>query len=278
MSHSTVMVIGEDYERQLAPFDENRDMPRYVEATKEELIAKSRKDIEVYRDGTYAKYLADPAQYEAECSNPRHLEYVRDEFPKKLTWTDEELYAEAIKYEEPENIGEAGQVYSTRNPHAKWDWYSLGGRWYGYFTLKPGAQAIARGEVSFFDKDKTYPEGKADSARKGDIDFEAMYRENREGAEKQWAEYEALTGDEKENYRFRFDISKDETRESYVTRRSGIATFAVLRNGVWYEKGEMGWWGLVSNEKAESEWSKEFDDLLASLPDDTILTIVDVHI
>ena len=42
MSHFAVMVIGEDQEKQLAPFDENIELPCYVAYTKQQLIDKKR--------------------------------------------------------------------------------------------------------------------------------------------------------------------------------------------------------------------------------------------
>ncbi len=59
--------------------------------------------------------------------------------------------------------------------------------------------------------------------------------------------------------------------------RSG-STFAVLLNGKWYERGEMGWWATVSNEKDAETWLSMFHKMLDELPGDTQLTVVDCHI
>ena len=40
----------------------------------------------------------------------------------------------------------------------------------------------------------------------------------------------------------------------------------------------MGWWGFVSDEKDESEWENEFKKLISDLPDDTLISIYDLHI
>jgi hypothetical protein len=53
-------------------------------------------------------------------------------------------------------------------------------------------------------------------------------------------------------------------------------TFAVLNNGKWYESGSMGWWGIVSNE--DISWDSKFQELLASIPDDTLLSVYDCNI
>ena len=69
-----------------------------------------------------------------------------------------------------------------------------------------------------------------------------------------------------------------ETREQFLKRRAAVGTFAVLKDGKWYEKGEMGWWGCVSNEKDVDEWNDQFDKLISELPDETLLSLYDCHI
>lgn len=63
-----------------------------------------------------------------------------------------------------------------------------------------------------------------------------------------------------------------------ITNLSEISTFAVVKDGKWYERGEMGWWGCVSNEISEQEWEQQYQTLLQGLSDDTLLSIFDCHI
>ena len=71
-----------------------------------------------------------------------------------------------------------------------------------------------------------------------------------------------------------FEMSKEE----YIQKRvdSSISTFAVLMDGKWYEKGKIGWWAVVSDEKGD--WAKEYSKLLDSVSDDTLLSVYDCHI
>ena len=57
-----------------------------------------------------------------------------------------------------------------------------------------------------------------------------------------------------------------------------ISTFAVVKKGKWYEKGRMGWWGAVHDEKDQDTWNKEFIKMLKSVPEDTLLSLYDCHI
>lgn len=71
-------------------------------------------------------------------------------------------------------------------------------------------------------------------------------------------------------------ISEDEFVEKRGKNR-GI-TFAVVKDGEWYERGEMGWWACVSNEKEEDEWTEEFNKLIEGLDSNTLLSLYDCHI
>ena len=68
--------------------------------------------------------------------------------------------------------------------------------------------------------------------------------------------------------------------ESYVEKRirDRVTTYSVLMNGQWYSQGEMGWFGMSTDTLTDDEWSAKVADLIDSLPQDTRLTLVDVHI
>jgi hypothetical protein len=63
-----------------------------------------------------------------------------------------------------------------------------------------------------------------------------------------------------------------------AARASILQTFAVLKDGEWIQKGEMGWFGCSTDEMTEAEWSEKFAQLLDDLPDTAGIAIVDCHI
>lgn len=207
MSHFLTLVIGDEPEKQLAKYDENLELPMHLYMTKEQLINEKRKEIEEYKKNYYDVFLQDKDAYLANCCK-EHADYIENEFPKHLNWTDEQMYEDAVKYyrmdidEGSENIEihEDGSVWRTYNNDAKWDWYQMGGRYAGRLQLK--------------------------------------------------------------------DISNVEE----------ISVFAVVKDGKWYERGKMGWFAVVSDEKDKDAWNEEVKQLLASLPPDTLLTMYDCHI
>lgn len=78
-----------------------------------------------------------------------------------------------------------------------------------------------------------------------------------------------------------WDYGIDETsgdRETYIAAATAFSTYAVVKDGQWYEKGKMGWWGVASDEVSEAEWQAKFTELLRDLPPEKVLTVVDCHI
>lgn len=197
----------------------------------------------------------------------------------------------------------------------EWDWWQVGGRWTGFFKLKSGCSGEV-GSPGLMTK--SAKPGYADMARKGDIDIETMRDDAGNEAAEMWDKVHIIIGDKldgfipwkqmreeehlcnieavrkaygeqpavkafRDNKEFGFFDSIENyiiPREQYIqnARNSAITPFAVLREGQWYEKGNMGWWGVATNEKAQGDWNEEFSTLIDGLPDDTLLTVVDCHI
>ena len=69
-------------------------------------------------------------------------------------------------------------------------------------------------------------------------------------------------------------------REKYIenSKCQCLIPFAFVKDGEWYEKGEMGWWGMVSDEKLQYDWSAKFMELWEDLPEDTLISMYDLHI
>lgn len=70
------------------------------------------------------------------------------------------------------------------------------------------------------------------------------------------------------------------TRDEYLSRArsQAVTAFAVVKDGKWYQQGDMGWFGCVSDEKDPDIWQRELDSLLSSLSPFDWITVVDCHI
>jgi hypothetical protein len=277
MSHFTVLVIGENVEEQLYPFWEldlnEEDLkadPRAefcIEITQQELATKADKEITGAIEWRKGVYKDNPTP-----ENATKLEAYQD-FLANKDW------AGFVDYYHGYNQDENGDYGYYHNPNAKWDWYQIGGRWCGYFTMKEGKVGVPS-DRHWANETKDIPINKADQAFMRDIDWEAMKSERRTKAEVNWEKHKKKLTEQDDKYHpyFEFGIKQDDTRDQYLARYESFATFAVVKDGKWYEHGEMGWWACVSNEKDQDVWNAEFDKLVMSLPDDTLLTVVDCHI
>lgn len=207
---------------------------------------------------------------------------------------DKEKYVDVDDYMQnyhgyhPDSEGEGYGYY--HNPNAKWDWYQIGGRWSGYFLAKEGKDG-ALGEKSWANEGEDIPQNRCDIIKIGDIDFVNMELDKRLSAEnnweKSWEEFPSDLDDEgkDKNYTnryFRFGIKEEtntpENKQKYIDRQCSMATFAVLKDGEWYENGNMGWWGMVSDEKDQYVWDEEFTKLVKNLDPETYVAVVDCHI
>jgi len=302
MSHFTVLVIGPDHEKQLQPFHEfectgtNDEFVQNIDRTDEirESI-EGEETLEAIRSALDDYGLGD--------------KIVEDESDANIEGQDcLHKYGYAVVKD-----GKLIKAIDRTNPNKKWDWWQVGGRWSGMYKLKAGASG-ALGRRSFLDKGPDERAGHADIMRKGDIDFEAM--RNKAGQEaaaawdkasaaaagETWESWESVRDRLKPNYdaarevyhgqpalarvKTAFDNPWDSVdeylipREAYIARQRdrAITTFAVLKDGQWFERGEMGWWACVTGDIGQDAWNRKFNELVDDLPDDTVLTLVDCHI
>lgn len=212
---------------------------------------------------------------------------------------------------------ETGRYGRWENPNCKWDWWQLGGRWSGFFKLKEGkegtpgkpgfgmssakpgyADQARKGDIDF---DAMLKEAE-DQAIKQFSEVEAALKGITE-IPRTWTQVRQSMDDiDDARARYReqptvkalremelgiwdcpieiFHLHEEDSLNKYIADRrcAAFSTFAVLHEGEWYEKGEMGWFGLVSDEKSKYDWSARFMDILDSLSDDAVLSVCDCHI
>lgn len=298
MSHFTVLVIGENPEKQLQPYHE-------FECTGEDdEFVQSINEIQEHRE-EFANHASEGQSFEAYLES-EGVSVVTGDAAPDLTGKHKYGYARVVG-------GEVVEVIRRTNPNKKWDWYVLGGRWSGMLKLKQGALGVAGRPGAFSERARP---GYADQCAIRDIDIAGMREEARakaeesfgklqsvlerfpelrswsevrgdrkgEGLEQAREEYRAQTGSKELNDAFHMiDCPIDyfgRDREAFVLRSvdSCLVTFAVLKDGVWYERGRMGWWASVSDEKSASDWNTEFSKLLDGLPPETLVSVYDCHI
>jgi hypothetical protein len=148
---------------------------------------------------------------------------------------------------------------------------------------------------------------------KKDIDFDGMLEDGRKDAAESYDKIMSIVGhlpeiENWESVRTRFDdiqkarefynsqervkaLRENEiyfvdledykySRDEFIKRNeaSQFTPYAVVLNGEWYEKGQMGWFGMSSNNMDETVWESKVKELIDSVDDDTVFTLVDAHI
>ena len=112
---------------------------------------------------------------------------VIPEDAKELTLTPKEFYSSFDEFVEDWHGYKSGErIGYWHNPNAKWDWWSVGGRWNGLLKLKNEngrPDTATRGRPGVMGSLNT-DEDRADSALTRDIDWEVMRNEDRDRHEK----------------------------------------------------------------------------------------------
>lgn len=291
MSHSAALVIGEDPEALLAPYDEAFEVEPY------------RRYEDVSRPADH--WLFD--------------KLVEEGMPADVGWPGFlELYNARYEGADPHLYdAEMDRIYetSTYNPKSRWDWYLLGGRWTGYFALKAGRTGEV-GEPGLMTS--SAPAGRVDQARKDDIDFDAMRAAHEKDARDEisralsvlagavplmpWAAYHDVysTDIDKARQAYHAQPALAALREArldpiecpfdfyclgsvdpetvYVTRAVALRTtpFAICTADGWAEKGRMGWFGVVHDEA--DDWPERAWKIIDSAADDALFSLYDLHI
>lgn len=312
MSHFTTLVIGDNPDEQLEPFDEGLRVV-FTDETADVLAEYNTKTILAIKTA-YGEYLhLEPGE---NADTPGVQAYPANEVYKTL----EEYAVDYYGYKKHD-----GMFGYWGNPNAKWDSYQLGGRWNGYFKAKEGVDTskfkqfvphayVGAKWMEDYSRIKT---GWYDSIRKGDVDIQGMIDIAVLEAATEYDKFQAVTrGYEPPTFTWKElveehggerarDIWNDNQWIKRVARELNIArdpidyfkiktggrgaflqeaaaravpTFSVIYDGKWYERGGMGWFGIVMDERESVEWVTEWNDIWNSIPDDTMVSVYDLHI
>lgn len=294
MSHFSVMVIGDDVEKQLAPFHEFE-----CTGTDDEYVQNVDVTDECRENGLDWYGLEESL--------------VTDESSVDLE--GQHKYGYAVVDAE----GHLIKAVNRTNPNKKWDYWTIGGRYSNMLRLM-GSQPTEQVSVNVgpvTNDGDLY----ADQALWGQIDADGMRAEAAVEAAQNWdkaaeAKVKAgLSADATwdswvsvcERHQENIDAARDEYHaqpaksavasafsgfffrgvdefltpcEEYIqqARDSALVFYALVKDRQWYAKGEMGWFGISSGDMSQSEWNKKVNELLDELPNDTLITIVDCHI
>lgn len=160
-----------------------------------------------------------------------------------------------------EDCSGTGTTKSTYNPKSKWDWYQVGGRWTGAFdaTYDP-----------YTDPDNlelcNLCGGTGDRATHMNEPKEVQHPSGCNGC--------SGTGKSVKWHLKDFD---GDVRPVGALPKDFVPFALVTPDGYWHERGKMGWFACVSDEKSKEDWETEVRRLLAEHKH-CVAVAVDCHI
>ena len=265
MSHFCVLVLGDNVDELLAPYDEH-------------IIVAPRVCGEVSQED-------------------------KDRFTKEYEEEDKDLSFDELYYKYGEDWNNNSWIkqngiwieISTYNPNSKWDWYQIGGRFAGKLLLKEGVEKQENPNFSWGwseeEIEKVINEPRVDSALMSEIDWNKLHlnQEEYDKAIRFWEikveGKEPITEEDKEAikgdwYKTEYYVGKYKNKETYAKAMASFKVWAILDRSGWKESAEMGWFGMSSETDDEGlEWELNmYDKFIKDLPTNTRLTIVDCHI
>lgn len=290
MSHFTVMIFGDNAEDQLAPFQENNmgtcpeEYMEFIDQTDyllDEWESESKETKEKYGND-FDRYVEEYHGYKKDGETDNYG--YRDNPNKKWDWYQlGGRWAGFLKLKKGANgtVGKTG-LFGTPAPSGTAD-----------AALKRDIDFKSMREDAAKAAGKTYDEvtgivGLTLHNMHGwkyvrETMFAGYIDAAREYYNKQDAVVKLREWNQENNHKYGWGTDLEDfqvTREQYCKSAadSACTTFAVIKDGEWYERGEMGWWGIVTDEKDQRNWDSEVAALLDELSDDTLISIYDCHI
>lgn len=290
MSHFAVLTHVDEYNSVddiMEPYSEQTEDPRYLEfkdCTEEVENEWKTGTYEAYQlpDGTYAHTFSSTITEEQKNTLP----IVKDCPTHKLYKTIDEYAEEYYGYHKNED-GKYGYYY---NPNAFYDWYDEGGRFKGGFLVKCSDECSGSSELDGYEW--------VSEAKKSEICWDKMLEICKKEAKESYKLYQSIlsSGDTKDYplmkingntlYQWGDMLSvKNEPFEAYCERcgcgedvKYAVSCYGFVDYAGYRSRGDMGWFGLSTNDKPQDAWNNELQKLIGDIPDDHILVILDCHI
>jgi hypothetical protein len=273
MSHYNVLVIGDNIEAQLAPYHEFES-----DGEDDEYVVNVDITEEVKAEGLEYHGLEDRT--------------ILDERS-----FDSELHK--YGYAVVDKDGNIIKAIRRTNPNAKWDYYVVGGRWSDYLLKKNGTTTNQdkKGNIDFAAMQENLM---ATESKKWDKAFDihkGVLWDSINKISEKFGGWDNLNSETRKKVRELYSsqpsvaaISKGNPfivvddflvdRETYIerARKDAITPYAILKDGKWYARGEMLFFGVSDDKVDRDEWRNFANEMILSLPDDVLMTTVDCHI
>ncbi len=196
---------------------------------------------------------------EKEPDNEERIALLESELEEIKNMSDEDYFVDLGSYPGFETDEETGNIMTTENPLAKYDAYNIGGRFSLPFILKEKKENPEDNEVY--------------TAKKGEIDWEAIHLANQYPYEVAWDTTHGIREPENEDEDRIYQNMKNltvyfsnfENREHYIASNTAFWGYAFVDENGWHE---------IEPSEKQFDWVINFyDRFIKPLPEDTRLTI-----
>lgn len=246
----------------------------------------------VIRDGKVFQKKAGQLHHEKRTKKARRMKALPD-YPRKKLYKGFKEYAEkGCGYSFDEKHNGYGYYY---NPKAKWDWYSIGGRWPDMFLVKDDCTNYSLVGRTLEEPGIEAPNGYrwVYAAQKKDIDWEMMRTWHNQKAAEYFQKLERMFLSGQKETGIPGEIAEDGILRwgGYIYRRGdsvekhlekyGIPRewkYPIMVNDIVDEKQWQSRDVCIHDLEAEEEWHKCLDGYLDALDEDAVLVGVDYHI
>lgn len=164
--------------------------------------------------------------------------------------------------------GSVARVIDRTNAHAKWDWWTVGGRWDGF---------ISGERRKGLNPDMPAPLGRVSATRGGGAAFEARVM-SAFGATAPTVAIPAEMSDNVELVETLLEcLNQGEDRGAPFALVTPEPMNGTDPTAQWFERGRMGFWAVVHDEQSESAWTEQLRDLYMAFRGH-VAVAVDCHI
>lgn len=201
--------------------------------------------------------------------------------------------------------GEVVKVVRRTNPNSKWDYWVVGGRYSNRLMSKSKEgkfNTLKFSDVDFDRMKASYVEERRKFLVKLSVGFDSfeelmdchLARENaieeftkakKADSNFSFAEFdssidhsikEKINRVRKNDPWSDFKATAGQTEDEWLNDCSALTSYAMIVDGKWISQGEMGWFGISSNE--DGSWEEKQKELIGAIKPEQWITIVDCHI
>ena len=245
MATFKVLVVGPETVREmedtLAPYNEHLKFPPYIKFTRQDKKLERKRLLKYWRKQVKER--------------PNDIG-AYNKLVELQGMDDEDYFLHCTRFYSSKDLNTIGEPISTYNPNSRWSTWD----YRKVFRIK-----------------NTHGAGPQATGKKRHIDWGAYRALMLGNSEMLWDAMQDKTDEQK---KLCYDWWGEEKREDYITRRTMCVTPAYVKNGVWHERGVIGWWGNFDVEGAipVSEWVDEFVEMLDKVDDMTVINMIECNI